>query len=99
MKHTKGEWKYNISKKNEIQVIIPNGKILQLGFIYSDDCGLPSCCRVEEHANAKLIAAAPELLEALNSLIYENDGTYFVGIKGDSQVPEIVYNAIKKATE
>ena len=74
-KGTKGEWKYNVSKRNDIQVVLPNNKIIDLGHIYSDDCGLPTCCRTEEHANAKLIAAAPKLLAALIE-ISEGKGRY-----------------------
>jgi hypothetical protein len=72
---TKGEWKYNVSKKNEIQVLLPNKQMLKLGFIYSDDCGNPTCCQVEAHANAKLISASPKLLEALIE-ISEGKGRY-----------------------
>lgn len=95
LKHTKGEWVYQVTKKDEIGVKMPNGNFLRLGFIYSDDCGLPTCCRVEEHANAKLIAAAPDLLEAL---IRAEQSIRLTDAK-KSPLHKLMLNAIKKATE
>jgi hypothetical protein len=33
------------------------------GYINDDDCCVATCCKVEEHANAKLISTAPDLLD------------------------------------
>ena len=105
-KFTKGEWKYDVlhrgsTKSSVIRVLIPNGTILITGYIGEDDCTCADCCRVEEHANAKLIAAAPELLEALTNLMgrlsrygYTKDSILFT--KNEFLLAE---NAIKKATE
>lgn len=93
-KHTKGEWKYNVSKKDAIQVIMPNGNTLHLGYIYEDDCGLPTCCRVEEHANAKLISAAPDLLEALIDLKSKINLDLI-----PESTASLIINAINKATK
>ena len=68
-KGTKGKWKYEVTNKLNIVVQIPNNRTLVLGKIYDDDCLSPECCRTEEHANAKLIACAPELLHSLNEIL------------------------------
>jgi hypothetical protein len=61
MKHTKGNWKIDDNQK------------LPLAIIVDDENGEGICeigLRTEENkANAKLIAAAPELLEALKELL------------------------------
>lgn len=93
-KHTQGEWKYNVTKRDEIQVLLPNGLNLHLGYIYSDDCGLPTCCRKEEHANAKLIAAAPDLLAAALQIKNEIDTE---GLLQNSY--EKLLAAVEKATK
>lgn len=66
-KHTPGPWKYSADFSE-------NGDRYTDFSIYAGDmnvigacgsCGLPTIC---SEANARLIAAAPELLEALSSL-------------------------------
>ena len=64
-KGTKGKWEKHITKKNDIVVKIGVNKQLTLGHIYDDDCDIPSCCKIEEHANALLISKAPEMLAML----------------------------------
>jgi len=102
IKHTKGEWKYVINTKGngtpQIQVKIPGKNPITLGFIGEDDCLVPTCCKVDDHANAKLIAAAPELLEACNWAVTELEDT--------NSTPDTLYdtlqklkNAINKATK
>lgn len=41
---------------------------LVTGYIHEDDCNMETCCKVEEHSNARLIAESPVMLEALNDL-------------------------------
>ena len=82
-KGTPGKWEKAINKNNDI--VVRGGKIypnrpdfynlnIRVGHIYDDDCPNPSCCRTEEHANAQLIAHAPEMLEFIKSIVddYEN---------------------------
>jgi len=72
-KGTPGPWEKLISKNDDIIVrakrLYPNRDLYELniktGHIYDDDCGNKNCCNVAEHANAQLIASAPDLLEAL----------------------------------
>lgn len=61
MKHTKGEWSTNMSIGLGIKARIKSGEII-IADCYSFSEGLSD---EEAEANAKLIAAAPELLEAL----------------------------------
>ena len=72
MRHTKGEWEKVIkhrgsTKRSLIKVIIPSQdhKIVEIGRIGTDGCLDASFCCAEEHANAQLISAAPDMLDAL----------------------------------
>jgi len=79
-KGTPGPWlkETRTSKRSSTRIcaIIPKRygervieRELILGHISDDDCGIETCCCIEEHSNAKLIASAPELLEALNAIV------------------------------
>jgi len=85
-KHTQGEWKSHYDNNSNI-FTIETIKRLPIGSIY------PKGQAGEELANAKLIAAAPALLEALKEVINCNS----------IQLPEDIHievaNAIKQATE
>lgn len=100
MRHTPGPWKYFVSKGHDIMVDLAGTRKIRLGHIYDDDCGNPECCNREEHANAKIIAAAPDMLQALQSIVdYWN--TPQKGSMNDhmNHIFEIAEKAIKKATE
>ncbi|KKL63737.1 hypothetical protein LCGC14_2172110 [marine sediment metagenome] len=69
MAHTKGKWAYNDSATSE-----PNALAIIADGIYIADCyslGKDSCQAEPEEveANACLIAAAPAMLDALESVI------------------------------
>jgi hypothetical protein len=87
-KGTPGPWKKDVrtNKRNHTSIvsIIPKKygervieTVLTTGYIGEDDCIVAKCCKTEEHANASLIAAAPDLLEALQELVdYFKRGDY-----------------------
>lgn len=98
-KFTEGNWEYVVTKGNDIVVKISPNKVIKLGHISSDDCGNPICCKVEEHANAKLIAAVPELFWSLCSILDTLDGNVnpdYLPLYNEIQEAK---KAIKKATE
>lgn len=94
-KHTPGPWKTNIYQKESINsqglMIIPTtgddtAVAFSLGF-NSDEC----------RANAKLIAAAPELLENLKNMLFAFSSSAFSEI--EKSALKYAENVIKKATE
>lgn len=77
-KGTKGKWVKLVDRKNRIIVRGPQtykerkdlyDMTVVFGQIFDDECGVPSCCKTEEHANAQLFSKAPEMLERLKSII------------------------------
>jgi hypothetical protein len=71
---------------------------LVTGYISDDDCGVETCCMVEEHSNARLIASAPDLLSACQSVVngYEGDGMEQMGVR-DETFYKVCKDAINKA--
>lgn len=71
--YTKGEWKYELlsGRKRTSVVVMTNKAIINVYTLDPDeDCNNPDCSCISEHiANAKLIAAAPEMLEALMHIV------------------------------
>lgn len=70
MKHTQGEWKHTIEKDGMLINDVIKNKNQYLATIHVTGP------EEEWKANAKLIAAAPDLLDALNQLmhVYETKG-------------------------
>jgi hypothetical protein len=91
-KHTKGEWTFENKENPAHSIVISTPKFpLGIATVYGGHDGL---------ANAKLIAAAPELLEALNEVLaFEkrcaDKGCPVIG----NGILSIIHKAIKKATE
>lgn len=93
MKHTKGEWKV----VHEINVMSKSGRpICACGTQISNESRMG---RDVNEANAKLIAAAPELLEAIiianEQLTYLNEHN---PKKHTTGILDMLQQAIKKAT-
>ena len=91
-KHTQGEWKIgNLNeRKNTIEVVAyPNGILTGIANIFNGF----STRQSEAEANAKLIASAPELLDALKKVLE------FVPKMEQLATWERAEQAIKKATE
>ena len=87
-KYTQGEWEWdgdpsNYNSEEEAPWLLANDIQIITGEI-----------RIENPFDAKLIAAAPDLLEALDDVL-ANTGWYQIG----SEALEKAKKAIKKATE
>jgi len=98
MKHTKGKW---TAEQTDVHISVRPWRVLQGTKII---CKLDSYDRynseanIEEEANAKLIAAAPDLLEALkNAMEWFKKLDDWSGV-GDPDIEKYIA-AIKKATE
>jgi len=91
MKHTKGEWKID---KGISYYFVKSGEN-RIAMIDS----LEGSALIEYKANAKLIAAAPELLEALKTIkgAFYSDGESYKEQVDDLKA--IANEAIKKATQ
>ena len=72
-KHTPGPWSINRAAATHVQDARERG-IAACGGYYSTDAKL-AMADGEQEANARLIAAAPELLDALRGLLAARDST------------------------
>lgn len=98
-KHTPGPWKIydaacGLDYYPGIEVSNSSKSIIVFGTDIDDQSGVRGDSRTERIANAKLIAAAPELLEALMMLLETNEA--LPNLKFSAEVK--AYAAIKKAT-
>ena len=93
-KHTKGEWE--VFKPDHMGCTnVSIGK--NAGFNQFVELWHHQNSKEESEANAKLIAAAPELLEALININNILNSAY--QSSKDEEILDITINAIKKATE
>lgn len=96
LKHTKGEW---ILNEERSEIVSENDCTRNVGIDIIAKCfvGFNYESTMEEcKANAKLIASAPELLEALIMLMHPNDMNDF---NFANRAREKAKNAINKATK
>jgi hypothetical protein len=99
-KHTKGEWKLNYSFSKAVE----NEDNCQWVSIYSESNNLMAEIKgqhygipeYEMHANAKLMAAAPDLLKALNDCVQIMESITI--LTGHKPCIERAKQAIEKAT-
>jgi hypothetical protein len=101
MKHTKGPWILNYPHPSSSNFIIGNDTFEDFVMNPIAEILLPVCESEaqqldEQEANAKLIAAAPELLESLMRFIKFVDDRK---LEYESAMIRQVKEAIKKATE
>lgn len=86
--HTPGPWKYYITKaETEIRSVKTNQTIALVS------CEAPNAVITPE-CNARLIAAAPEMLEALKTVLKD---LYLAGEHADAVQLRTVFDAIAKA--
>ena len=67
-KHTPGPWRIEQHSPKEragIESVVCPFSVIIFGHRNQDDCGIHGRNKAEENANANLIAAAPDMLEAL----------------------------------
>ena len=83
MKHTQGKWTKNYWTVGRIEIVTDNNVICEIHQQHE---------RLEQVANAKLIAAAPELLEACKLAL--RDYKYIDSL---SDTPNILKQVIAKA--
>jgi hypothetical protein len=99
-KHTPGPWGINIESPH---IIYEANKGSCIAWLYDDD--MPAVPEWERIANARLISAAPEMLEALKALTEEYcmnvDQTRHGGFVIEPETEDCIIaarSAIKKAT-
>jgi hypothetical protein len=91
-KHTQGEWEFHYFGDNGNRQCR----------IHSNNVTIAKVLQIDEaEANAKLIAAAPELLEALKNLLKSHRQLSFDANHNlnDTPIEQMAYLAIKKATK
>lgn len=97
--YTPGEWIINNTVNAAPRPFIVDKDGNTIAMLFNNDGTLPYGRTLEETtANAKLIAAAPELLEALKTTRLFNLHQYGEGTPGN-RAYSIIEAAIKKATE
>lgn len=109
MSYTKGKWKVTHSESKDAYNVIGTVpglkyKIARCPYLQLGDLGLDEMSKKEAEANARLISAAPDLLEALRGLLevkewkdkHGKDEHY---LKAQTIAWENAKAAIKKATE
>jgi hypothetical protein len=90
MNHTQGPWDYESFALSE--EIVSNDKVIAT--VYSRHCTFPE----EMRANARLIAAAPDLLEALQELYHLIDSAHDGERVFTTEMQKKAKAAIAKAT-
>jgi hypothetical protein len=97
-KHTPGPWRVDAGCPR--QVIWYDGARMRVVATCSDNLGLINGAVEEAMANARLIAAAPELLESLKWAMKHVENVFALAYRFDHERPllEAARNAIAKAT-
>ena len=97
MKHTQGEWKVKLWPDKDLGFVatsietVPESNKFSICDVYGNNTK-------EQQANAKLIAAAPDLLNALNELRLKIGNLYPTDKRFRAEYKKAMA-AIKKATE
>lgn len=86
--HTPGPWKFGFESVDPEWAIVTHGQGLVVANVNSD---------MRQEANARLISAAPELLEALVTLVQEVTVLEMFGETGSTASKTNVDDAVRKA--
>ncbi len=101
LKHTSGEWNYDINSNKGFDIFLKDSLKTVATVLTKNVSYMPN--ETEAQANAKLIASAPELLEALieakKVLQYTIDGRLSLDMLAQERAYNQITNAINKATK
>ena len=93
MAHTPGPW--TVGEWRE-PFSITDSRVIRCGDKINDVTAFVTDSQLDHEANARLIAAAPDLLEALQAFLGEHNGVY--GVSATTTNIDRARAAIKKAT-
>lgn len=89
MKHTPGPWEYAADKRDTMRVFAGDGEIVRALSTH----GHRRLSKAEREANARLIAAAPDLLEFVEQIF---NGLDTGMVKVDSPADETLENVLSR---
>lgn len=94
LKHTPWPWEASLAANSAGQRHIYDASGNPIAVTVYNDVERPE----QIAANARLIASAPDLLEALTAMLAENGALHVNSINSDSPAEKLARAAIKKAT-
>lgn len=96
-KFTQGNWSVDYDNENEPSIIRTDKRAHPkdaIAIVFSKSSGIE-----EAEYNAKLIAAAPDLFNALMLLVERNERNWHINLAWTFDTKEKIMAALKKATE
>lgn len=98
LKHTPGLWKVIGENKNIVKAEERDGEKWKILYIFGRPWSDNKQLQEESQANARLIAAAPEMLECLIEMVTYLDKNELNAIKSKTTFEKIMREIIEKAT-
>mgnify|MGYP001408178199 CR=1 FL=1 len=93
-KFTQGNWSIELDSHGHPNIIKTDSKKDAIALVFDTKENL-----TEQEANAKLIAAAPDLLDVLMLLVFRNENNWHINLAWTTDTKDKIKAAIKKATE